>query len=158
MATINRPSELALLYLPNGIVVDPQIVLPHPNVDHLDRLNHTYGWRGNKWCHLDILNHKVIVLPHPDEILKDVRFVIRLENKSDYKVFRRRLGKINQILPFMLMTSISPASPATISPSTVSMSPPLALISPKTLIGFGTALKTIGFIFLKMRYFKYLRL
>ena len=69
-----------------------------------------------------------------------------------------RLGKMNQILPFMLMTSISPASPATISPSTVSMSPPLALISPKTLIGFGTALKTIGFIFLKMRYFKYQRL
>ena len=88
MATINRQSELALLYLPNGIVVDPLIVLPHPNVDHLDRLNHTYGWRGNKWCHLDILNHKVIVLPHPNEILKDVRFVIRLEHKSDYKVFK----------------------------------------------------------------------
>ena len=47
------------------------------------------------------------------------------------------------VLPFMLTTSTSAASPAKISPSTVSMSPPLAFISAKTLTGFGTYLKQV---------------
>ena len=113
----------------------------------MDKTIHTYGSRCNIGYHLDILHHIWFLIQF--QILKDVRFAIGLEHKSDYKIFTfisgSRLGKMNQILPFMLMTSISPASPATISPSTVSMSPPLALISPKTLIGFGTALKTVDF-------------
>ena len=36
---------------------------------------------------------------------------------------------------------MSPASPATTTPSTVSIFPPLALISAKTLTGFGTYLQ-----------------